>query len=118
LPLKQLAAARQRWRPVAPQVTGFFHDLDIPQWQLRLRVMIYRKHVAHRGPKNFQLDLFTPDDGHLEYAVVATNMALDLPALYAFSWGRGAQENTLDDPNAAPDLAGVHRRHAGSNRPC
>ena len=37
LPLKQLAAERQRW----------------------LRVMIYRKHVGHESPKNFQLDLFT-----------------------------------------------------------
>jgi Transposase DDE domain group 1 len=31
LPLKQLAADRQHWRPIAPKVTGFFHDLDIPQ---------------------------------------------------------------------------------------
>src|SRR2546422_2741419 len=47
---------------------------SIPQWQLRLRVMIYRKHVRHESPKNFQLDLFTPDDGHFEYYAVATNM--------------------------------------------
>ena len=72
LPLKQLAAERERWLPVAPNVTGFFHDLHIPQWNLRLRVMLYRKHVAHESPKNFQLDLFTPDDGHFEYAAVAT----------------------------------------------
>jgi len=115
LPLKQLAAARQRWRPVAPQVTGFFHDLDIPQWQLRLRVMIYRKHVAHRSPKNFQLDLFTPDDGHFEYAVVATNMALDLPALYAFICGRGAQEKTLAELKGEFALDVVPTRHYGAN---
>ena len=88
LPLKPLAAERQRWLPVAPNVTGFFHDLYIPQWNLHLRVMIYRKHVGHESPKNFQLDLFTPDDGHFEYAAVATNLALDLPALYAFICGR------------------------------
>ncbi|MGH7485749.1 MAG: hypothetical protein ACREMY_09135, partial [bacterium] len=29
---KQIAAERQRWLPVAPNVTGFFHDLHIPQW--------------------------------------------------------------------------------------
>jgi Luciferase-like monooxygenase/Transposase DDE domain group 1 len=66
LPLKQLAAERERWRPVAPNVTGFFHDLDIPQWHLRLRVMIYRKHVGHESPKNFQLDLFTPKGTFIE----------------------------------------------------
>jgi hypothetical protein len=115
LPLKQLAADRQRWLPVAPQVTGFFHDLDIPQWHLRLRVMIYRKHVAHESPKNFQLDLFTPDDGHFEYAAVATNMALDLPALYAFTCGRGAQEKTLAELKGEFALDVVPTRHYGAN---
>ena len=78
-PLKQLAAEREHWLPVAPSVTGFFHDLHIPQWDLHLRVMIYRKHVAHESPKNFQLDLFTPDDGHYEYSAVATNLRWTCP---------------------------------------
>lgn len=115
LPLKQLAAARQHWLPVAPNVTGFFHDLDIPQWNLRLRVMIYRKHVDHESPKNFQLDLFTPDDGHFEYAAVATNMALDRPALYAFICGRGAQEKTLAELKGEFALDVVPTRHYGAN---
>jgi hypothetical protein len=115
LPLKQLAANRQRWLPVAPNVTGFFHDLDIPQWGLRLRVMIYRKHVAHESPKNFQLDLFTPDDGHFEYAAVATNLPLDLPALYAFICGRGAQEKTLAELKGEFALDVVPTRHYGAN---
>ncbi len=95
LPLKQLAAARQRWLPVTPKVTGFFDDLDIPQWNLRVRVMIYRTQVQHQSPRNFQLDLFTPDDGHYEYSAVATNLDLGLSALYAFICGRGAQEKTI-----------------------
>jgi len=115
LPLKQLAAARQRWRPVAPNVTGFFHELDIPQWQLRLHVMVYRTHVGHESPKNFQLDLFTPDDGHFEYAAVATNLALDLPALYAFICGRGAQEKTLAELKGEFALDVVPTRHYGAN---
>jgi Transposase DDE domain group 1 len=115
LPLKQLAAKRQRWLPIAPQVTGFCHDLDIPQWNLRLRVMIYRKHVAHESPKNFQLDLFTPDDGHYEYAAVATNLALDLPALYAFICGRGAQEKTLAELKGEFALDVVPTGHYGAN---
>src|SRR5512147_964139 len=115
LPLKQLAADRQRWLPVAPNVTGFFHDLEIPQWDLRLRVMIYRKHVAHESPKNFQLDLFTPDDGHFEYAAVVTNMALALPALYAFICGRGAQEKTIAELKGEFALDVVPTRHYGAN---
>jgi hypothetical protein len=115
LPLKQLAAERERWLPVAPNVTGFFHDLYIPQWNLRLRVMLYRKHVAHESPKNFQLDLFTPDDGHFEYAAVATNLPLDLPALYAFICGRGAQEKTIAELKGEFALDVVPTRHYGAN---
>ena len=63
----------------------------LQQVVLRLRVMIYRKHVRHESPKNLQLDLFTPDDGHFEYYAVATNMPLSLPALYAFIGGRCGQ---------------------------
>src|SRR5712692_5961450 len=102
LPLKQLAADRQRGHPIAP-------------WNLRFRVMIYRKHVAPESPKNFQLDLFTPDDGHYEYAAVATNLALDLPALYAFICGRGAQEKTLAELKGEFALDVVPTRHYGAN---
>jgi DDE family transposase len=115
LPLKQLAAERERWLPIAPNVTGFFHALHIPQWNLQLRVMIYRKHVAHESPKNFQLDLFTPDDGHYEYAAVATNLTLDLPALYAFICGRGAQEKTLAELKGEFALDVVPTAHYGAN---
>ena len=96
-------------------MTGFFHELEIPQWDLQLRVMICRKHVAHESPKNFQLDLFTPDDGHFEYAAVATNLALDLPALYAFICSRGAQEKTIAELKGAFALDVVPTRHYGAN---
>jgi len=82
---------------------------------LRLRVMIYRKHVAHESPKNFQLDLFTPDDGHYEYAAVATNLALDLSALYAFICGRGAQEKTIAELKGEFALDVVPTHHYGAN---
>jgi DDE family transposase len=115
LPLKQLAATRCHWQPLAPDVTGFEHQLAIPQWNLRLRVMIYRKHVQHESPKNFQLDLFTPDDGHFEYYAVATNMPLSLPALYAFIGGRGAQEKTFAELKGEFALDVVPTRHYGAN---
>jgi hypothetical protein len=115
LPLKQLAAERHDWQPLAPGVTGFEHQLVIPQWKVRLRVMIYRKHVRHESPKNFQLDLFTPDDGHFEYYAVATNLALSLPALYAFIGGRGAQEKTIAELKGEFALDVVPTRHYGAN---
>src|SRR4030095_7889700 len=61
----RIDAACRGWQPVAPGVTGHETELVIPQWHdLRLRVVLFRKHVAHHTRKNFQLDLFTPDDGH------------------------------------------------------
>jgi len=115
LPLKQLAAEARIWLPLAPGVTGFEHDLAIPQWHLRLRVMIYRKHVRHQTAKNFQLDLFTPDDGHFEYYAVATNMTLGLSALFAFVCGRGAQEKTLAELKGEFALDVVPTNHYGAN---
>jgi Transposase DDE domain group 1 len=115
LPLKPLAADRQRWQPIAPKVTGFFHDLAIPQWDLRLRVMIYRTHVQHESPRNFQLDLFTPDDGHYEYGAAVTNLPLELPALYAFLCGRGAQEKTIAELKGEFALDVVPTKHYAAN---
>jgi Transposase DDE domain group 1 len=115
LPLKQLAAERRDWTPLAPGVTGFEHRLTIPQWDIAVRVMIYRKHVRHASRKNFQLDLFTPDDGHFEYYAVATNMALRLPALFAFVCGRGAQEKTIAELKGEFALDVVPTNHYGAN---
>jgi hypothetical protein len=47
--------------PVAADVTVCETLLEVRQWNLRLRVILYRRHVQHRSPGNFQLDLFTPD---------------------------------------------------------
>jgi len=77
--------------------------------------MLYRKHVQHETPKNFQLDLFTPDDGHFEYYAVATNLPLSLPALYAFIGGRGAQEKTIAELKGEFALDVVPTRHYGAN---
>jgi hypothetical protein len=115
LPLKQLAAERRDWTPLAPGVSGFDHRLAIPQWSLDVRVMIYRKHVQHESRKNFQLDLFTPDDGHFEYYAVATNMTLGLPALFAFVCGRGAQEKTLAELKGEFALDVVPTNHYAAN---
>src|SRR5436309_2449927 len=44
LPLTRLAAECRRWDPVAPSVTGHATELVIAPWNLRLRVVLYRKH--------------------------------------------------------------------------
>ncbi len=116
LPLKQVAAACRRWEPVAPGMGGHETELVIPQWNdLRLRVVLYRKHVGHQTRKNFRLDLFTPDDGHYEYSAVATNLPLGLPALWAFACGRGAQEKTFAELKGEFALHVVPTKHYAAN---
>ena len=56
---------------------------------------IYRKKVHHRATKNFQLDLFDPNDGHYEYSAVTSNMGFTLSNLWYFMCGRGNHEKTI-----------------------
>jgi hypothetical protein len=94
LGLLPIIASRRRWTRVDHVVEGFETQLPIDQWGRTERVVVYRKHVSHRSRKNFQLDLFSPDDGHYEYSAVATNKALGVAALWHFMAGRGGHEKT------------------------
>jgi hypothetical protein len=92
-------------------------DAQVPvePWGVTLRVVRSRKRVRHETRKNFQLDLFSPDDGHFEYSAVTTNKALSGPALWAFMAGRGAQEKTLAELKGACALDVVPTNHDGAN---
>ncbi len=94
LGLLPLIASRRRWTRVDAYVDGFETRLRIDKWHRTERVVIYRKRVSHESRKNFQLDLFSPDDGHYEYSAVATNKTLSIAALWHFMAGRGAHEKT------------------------
>jgi hypothetical protein len=95
LGLLPVIASRQRWMRVDAYVEGFATTLHIDRWGRTEHVVVYRKRVSHESRKNFQLDLFSPDDGHFEYSAVATNKTLGIPALWHFMAGRGAHEKTL-----------------------
>jgi hypothetical protein len=77
--------------------------------------VVYRKRVTHATRKDFQLDLFSPDDGHFEYAAVTTNKTLTPAALWAFTAGRGAQEKTLAELKGEFALDVVPTNHYGAN---
>lgn len=90
-------AAQKRWTRVDDYVDGFEMKLRINQekWHRTERVVVYRKRVSHKSRKNFQLDLYSPDDGHFEYSAVATNKSLQIAPLWHFMAGRGAHEKTF-----------------------
>ena len=113
--LKPLVAARRHWSRVNAQVSCFETQLTLACWNMTLRVVVYRRRVAHRSPKNFQLDLFSPDDGHFEYSAVTTNKTLSPAALWQFMAGRGEQEKTFAELKGEFAFDAVPTNHYGAN---
>jgi hypothetical protein len=97
LDTRKRIAKRRRWKRIGSGLQAFYTQLHIPQWSLTVRVAVYRKHVSHKTSKNFQLDLFDPNDGHYEYSSVATNKRVRLRTLWDFMAGRGGHEKTLGE---------------------
>jgi hypothetical protein len=97
LGLKARVRQTRTWTRVTAEVSCAAHTIEVACWQRRCRVVIYRRHVGHETAKNFQLDLFDPNDGHYEYSAVVTNKALRGSALWAFMCGRGMHEKVYGE---------------------
>ena len=95
LGLKPLIQRQRRWTRITPNLEAFEAMVTIRTWKRSLLIAIYRRRVQHESPKNFQLDLFDPDDGHWEYSAITTNKSLGLKALWKFMAGRGTHEKVL-----------------------
>ena len=97
LGLKSQVRQTRVWTRVTATVSCAEHTITVTPWERDLRVVLYRTRVQHETAKNFQLDLFHPDDGHYEYSAVATNKALGGAALWAFMCGRGTHEQVYGE---------------------
>jgi hypothetical protein len=106
---------RQRWQALREGMGCFEIALPIAAWEKTLRVVVYRKPVHHETKKNYQLDLFDPDDGYFEYSAVSTNLTLSAAALWDFMAGRGAQEKTFAELKGEWALDVVPTHHYGAN---
>ena len=113
--MRAAVAAQKHWAPVQPQITCFETQLNLKVWELELRVVVFRKRVRHESRRNYQLDLFSPDDGHFEYSAVATNLTLSPRALWNFIAGRGAQEKTFAELKGEFALDAVPTNHYAAN---
>jgi len=113
--LKARVAAQREWTRLTDVLSAFEATVPCTPWGLTLRVVIYRRRVQHETRKNFQLNLFSPDDGHFEYSAVTTNKALGPAALWDFMAGRGAQEKTLAELKGEFALDVVPTNHYGAN---
>lgn len=106
---------RQRWHRLRDGMGYFEVSLHIAAWGKTLRVVVYRKPVHHQTKKNYQLDLFDPDNGYYEYSAVTTNLEIKAPALWDFMAGRGAQEKTFAELKGQWALDVVPTRHYSAN---
>jgi hypothetical protein len=107
----------RRWRRVDDRVEGFSTAVifNKPGWPPALRVVVYRKRVFHESRKNFQLDLFTPDDGHFEYSAVATSLEWDVARLWHFMAGRGGHEKSLGELKSQFAFDAIPTNHREAN---
>lgn len=115
LGLVPMIRERQRWHRLNDTMGYFEVSLYIAAWNKTLRAVVYRKPVHHRTNKNYQLDLFDPEDGYFEYSAVSTNLDLGAAALWDFMAGRGAQEKTFAELKGQWALDVVPTRHYGAN---
>jgi len=113
--VRAAVAAQQYWTTVQSALSCFQTRLMLKSWALDLQVIVFRKRVAHQSRRNYQLDLFSPDDGHFEYSAVATNLALSPAALWDFMAGRGAQEKTFAELKGEFALDAVPTNHYAAN---
>jgi hypothetical protein len=88
LGLKDVVQRCRRWRRVDTEISYFATTIPVPCWEMDLPVVVYRRRVNHETRKNFQLDLFHPDDGHYEYSVVTSNKRIGA-SRYGTSWPAG-----------------------------
>ena len=115
LDLQGWIAVRKRWQRVDGEVGAFERTLDLEPWGVRIRVVIYRKKVHHRTRRNYQLDLFDPDNGTWEYSAVATNLTYDPKRLWNFMAGRGAHEKAIGQLKSGLAFDTIPTHHYGAN---
>jgi hypothetical protein len=115
LNLKSLIQRQRQWQRVDDEVDGFRTSLFLEPWNQEVLIAIYRKRVHHESAKNFQLDLFDPNDGYWEYSAVTSNLGFSIPALWRFMCGRGAHEKVIGELKTGLAFNTIPTNHYGAN---
>ncbi len=115
LDLQTQIRKRKRWQRVEDGVEGFFTKVTVKTWKRESRVAIYRKRVFHKTQKNYQLDLFDPNDGTWEYSAVTSDLQLNIRSLWRFMCGRGMHEKIIGELKNGLALDTIPTNHYGAN---
>ncbi len=86
-------------------------------WNRMVEFTVIRQKISdnENGKKYTQLDLFTPDDGIYEYAVLLTNKKLRPDHLYEFYNGRAAMEHQIAEIKGEFGFDVIPTRHYQGN---
>lgn len=86
-------------------------------WNRMTEFTVIRQKISDKkdGKKYTQLDLFTPDDGIYEYAVILTNKSLRPDHLWDFYNGRSAMEHQIAEIKGEFGFDAVPTRHYQGN---
>ncbi len=115
LNIKSLIRRQREWERAEREVDGFRTSLFLEPWSREVLITIYRKRVRHESAKNFQLDLFDPNDGYWEYSAVASNLGFSIPVLWHFMCGRGAHEKIIGELKTGLAFNSIPTNHYGAN---
>jgi hypothetical protein len=97
LGIRDRIRARKSWTRVGDQLEGFSTQLRIEKWKRTVRVVVFRKTISGKPAKDYQLDLFQPDDGFYEYSMGVTHKDVSERTVWHFMAGRGGHEKTLGE---------------------
>jgi hypothetical protein len=97
LGIRERVRKRKAWQRVGDRLEGFSTKLPIEKWKRTVRVVVFRKKISGKPAKDYQLNLFQPDDGFYEYSMVVTNKEVSERTVWHFMAGRGGHEKTLGE---------------------
>ena len=93
--LKKSIQDRNRWHHINSQWSYYWIDNPVNKCDYEHRGLIFRKKVKN-PEKDFQLDLFSPNNGIYEYSCIITDhTSWEEKDLLDFMCGRSAQENSI-----------------------
>ncbi len=115
LNLQKLIRDQEEWNRVADDVDGFETSLFLENWNMDIRVRIFRRRTSIPTRRNYQLDLFDPDNGTYEYSAMVTNLTWSLDRIWAFMCGRGAHEKAIGEMKHEMAFASAPTARYGAN---
>ena len=103
LDFKQIAA-RAHWKRVDDRT--WCYETRQTLWGRVRRIVLYRRHVAHETRKNFQLDLFDPDDATTSTRPSSPTSAFRaVPCGTSTTAGAATRRSTANSREASPSTA-------------